>query len=91
MERGLEQLSLACAKMATGTINVPMTLPDLVVGSSLPHSPVDIPNTFVVIVSETCEHANVRTCFLFTDTRLYIYTNAQNQRLSSYLAECNKD
>ena len=47
--------------MATGTINVPMTLPDLVVGSSLPHSPVDIPNTFVVIVSEACEHANVRT------------------------------
>ena len=41
--------------MATGTINVPMTLPDLVVGYSLPHSPVDIPNTFVVIVSETCE------------------------------------
>ena len=42
-----------------------MNLPELVVGSSLPHSPVDIPNTFVVIVSETCE----RVFWLLLDRR----------------------
>ena len=42
-----------------------MNLPELVVGSSLPHSPVYIPNTFVVIVSETCE----RVFWLLLDRR----------------------